>query len=108
MSNPTHGIPYNTKLQLYAEQGKGAITIIVCLVWSSVLLTHHTPCCTTMLRSGGFNGVSRLSTCEKWNAQRNSWTPIAEMYSPRSNYAIEVCYVRTNIQVKPTICIYGM
>lgn len=41
-------------------------------------------------RPGGFNGVSRMSSGEKYNPGTNTWTPIPEMYSPRSNFAIEV------------------
>lgn len=47
------------------------------------------------LFTGGFNGVSRMSTGEKWDPRRNTWTPIAEMYNPRSNYAIEVNMIYT-------------
>lgn len=40
--------------------------------------------------AGGFNGISRMCSGEKFNPQTNSWTPIPDMYNPRSNFAIEV------------------
>lgn len=39
---------------------------------------------------GGFNGINRLSTCEKFNPESNAWTFIPEMYRMRSNFAAEI------------------
>ena len=39
---------------------------------------------------GGFNGITRMNNGEKYNPLTNQWTTIAEMYSPRSNFGIEV------------------
>lgn len=39
---------------------------------------------------GGFNGTARLNTGERYNPVMNSWRPIADMFHPRSNFAIEV------------------
>ena len=37
---------------------------------------------------GGFNGFNRLNTAEKYDPQNpGEWTPIADMSSPRSNFA---------------------
>ena len=39
---------------------------------------------------GGFNGVTRLSTGERYNPTMNTWRPITDMFHPRSNFAVEV------------------
>ena len=39
---------------------------------------------------GGFNGTARLNTGERYNPAMNAWRPIADMFHPRSNFAIEV------------------
>jgi len=39
---------------------------------------------------GGFNGISRMNTGERYNPLTNSWSALPDMYSPRSNFAIEV------------------
>ena len=39
---------------------------------------------------GGFNGITRMNNGEKWDPARNTWIGVAEMYSPRSNFGIEV------------------
>lgn len=39
---------------------------------------------------GGFNGITRMNTGERYCPQTRQWTPIPEMYSPRSNFATEV------------------
>lgn len=39
---------------------------------------------------GGFNGVSRLNTGEKYSPSAASWSTVAEMNSARSNFAMEV------------------
>ena len=39
---------------------------------------------------GGFNGITRMNTGERYCPVRNTWSTIPEMYSPRSNFAIEV------------------
>jgi len=39
---------------------------------------------------GGFNGITRMNNGEKYNPVTNSWSNITEMYSPRSNFGIEV------------------
>lgn len=41
---------------------------------------------------GGFNGISRMNTGEKYNPIKDSWTSVPEMTSPRSNFAIEVSF----------------
>ncbi|UYV74625.1 KLHL10 [Cordylochernes scorpioides] len=38
---------------------------------------------------GGFNGMSRLASGERYNPRTNSWAPIPEMASRRSNFAME-------------------
>lgn len=40
--------------------------------------------------SGGFNGVSRMNTGEKYSPETNQWTPVPDMYTTRSNFAVEV------------------
>lgn len=42
------------------------------------------------LIKGGFNGISRMCSGEKYNPATNSWSHIPDMYNPRSNFAIEV------------------
>ena len=39
---------------------------------------------------GGFNGITRMNSGERYNPLNNTWTNIMEMYSPRSNFGIEV------------------
>lgn len=39
---------------------------------------------------GGYNGLSRLSTCEVYSPQTHFWATIRDMISPRSNFGIEV------------------
>ena len=39
---------------------------------------------------GGFNGITRMNNGERYNIDTNQWQNIAEMYSPRSNFGIEV------------------
>jgi kelch-like protein 10 len=39
---------------------------------------------------GGFNGMTRMNTGEKYCPKSNSWKTIPEMFNPRSNFAIEV------------------
>lgn len=45
---------------------------------------------TTIYAVGGFNGVSRLNTIERYNMKSNTWEPGPEMSTARSNFAIEV------------------
>jgi kelch-like protein 10 len=40
--------------------------------------------------AGGFNGVSRLCSGEKYDPEINAWMQIPDMYNPRSNFGIEV------------------
>ena len=46
---------------------------------------------------GGFNGITRMNNGERYNPTSNSWAGIAEMYSPRSNFGIEVRKQSPNI-----------
>lgn len=39
---------------------------------------------------GGFNGISRMCSGEKYKPSTNTWSHIPDMYNPRSNFAIEV------------------
>lgn len=39
---------------------------------------------------GGYNGLTRLSTCESYSPQNFFWASIHDMISPRSNFGIEV------------------
>lgn len=39
---------------------------------------------------GGFNGITRMNTGEKYSPAANVWQTIPEMYNPRSNFAVEV------------------
>ena len=41
---------------------------------------------------GGFNGITRMNSAERYSVRTNQWTSIPEMYNPRSNFAIEVKY----------------
>lgn len=45
---------------------------------------------------GGFNGITRMNTGERYNPATNSWQTLPDMDSPRSNFALEV----TEISVK--------
>jgi kelch-like protein 10 len=40
---------------------------------------------------GGFDGVTRMISGEKYNPKTKTWNAINSMYTPRSNFAIEVC-----------------
>lgn len=44
---------------------------------------------------GGFNGITRMNTGEKYCPKANRWKTIPEMFNPRSNFAIEV-YLAAN------------
>lgn len=39
---------------------------------------------------GGYNGLSRLSTCESYSPHTFFWAPAHDMISPRSNFGVEV------------------
>lgn len=39
---------------------------------------------------GGFDGQSRLSSCERYDPSTNEWTNILDMIHQRSNFGIEV------------------
>jgi len=39
---------------------------------------------------GGFNGTSRMTSGEKFDPERNTWTTLPDMRTPRSNSGIEV------------------
>lgn len=39
---------------------------------------------------GGYNGIERLSTCERYDLRTREWTPLPQMYCPRSNFGVEV------------------
>lgn len=39
---------------------------------------------------GGFNGSSRLKTCEKYSPTTNQWSNVPDMTYERSNFAIEI------------------
>ncbi|KAH9635551.1 hypothetical protein HF086_003165 [Spodoptera exigua] len=39
---------------------------------------------------GGFNGISRMCSGEVYDPASNTWSPVPDMYNPRSNFAIEV------------------
>lgn len=43
---------------------------------------------------GGFNGITRMNTGERYSPETRSWTTIPEMFSPRSNFAIGVSSTR--------------
>jgi len=38
----------------------------------------------------GFNGITRMSSVEKYNPVDNLWIPVPDMYNQRSNFAVEV------------------
>jgi hypothetical protein len=42
------------------------------------------------LSTGGFDGVTRTNTVEKYSPSDRTWTPIPDMYNTRSNFGIEV------------------
>ena len=44
---------------------------------------------------GGYDGVGRLSSCEKYNFTTNQWTLLANMECPRSSFA--TCVFDTKI-----------
>ena len=50
---------------------------------------------------GGFNGITRMNSAERYSASTNQWTSITEMYNPRSNFAIEVSGVLINRYAAP-------
>jgi len=63
-----------------------------------------TPLCFSDARNhiyaqGGFNGITRMNTGERYNPETNSWQSIPDMYSPRSNFAIEVSYVPSFLSI---------
>ena len=39
---------------------------------------------------GGFKGITRMNNGERYDPHTNTWTMLGEMYSPRSNFGIEV------------------
>lgn len=39
---------------------------------------------------GGYNGQSRLNSCEIFSPSNNYWAPMQPMNSPRSNFGVEV------------------
>jgi len=39
---------------------------------------------------GGFNGVTRMNSGERFCPRTRQWADIPEMYSPRSNFATEI------------------
>lgn len=39
---------------------------------------------------GGYNGMFRLSTCEKYDPKTRRWIRIPDMYTPRSNFGVAV------------------
>lgn len=39
---------------------------------------------------GGYNGLSRLSSCESYNPETLFWSHVSDMLSTRSNFGIEV------------------
>lgn len=43
-----------------------------------------------VLLPGGFNGVSRMNSGERYFPEANQWHPMPDMYTTRSNFAIEV------------------
>lgn len=55
---------------------------------SGVSLVAHE---NTLFALGGFNGYTRLTTCEKYcPATASGWTETSDMLSPRSNFATVV------------------
>lgn len=39
---------------------------------------------------GGFNGLSRMNSGEKFDPTTSLWSPVVDMHNPRSNFAIEI------------------
>lgn len=39
---------------------------------------------------GGFNGISRMNTGERYDFGSRAWTSIKPMYNPRSNFGLEI------------------
>ena len=39
---------------------------------------------------GGFNGITRMNSAERYNPETQVWSTIPEMFSPRSNFAVGV------------------
>jgi len=39
---------------------------------------------------GGFNGLSRMNSGERFDPATGRWTPVVDMSNPRSNFAVEV------------------
>lgn len=39
---------------------------------------------------GGFNGISRMNTGERYDVDNRAWTSIKPMYNPRSNFGLEI------------------
>lgn len=39
---------------------------------------------------GGFNGLTRMNTGERYDPETKLWSSIREMYHPRSNFGIEI------------------
>jgi len=39
---------------------------------------------------GGFNGLVRMNSSEKFDPTTNRWSWVVDMYNPRSNFAVEV------------------
>lgn len=39
---------------------------------------------------GGFNGLSRMKTAEKYDPSKKTWTYIKDMFNPRSNFGLEI------------------
>lgn len=44
----------------------------------------------TLYALGGFNGIIRMRSAEKYDPKTGQWTNIAEMNTPRSNFTVEV------------------
>lgn len=43
-----------------------------------------------MYAIGGYNGISRLNSCEYYKPGTLFWSQIHDMISPRSNFGIEI------------------
>ena len=45
---------------------------------------------------GGFNGITRMNSAERYCPETQLWATVPEMFSPRSNFAVGVrcvgCY----------------
>lgn len=39
---------------------------------------------------GGFNGSTRMNSCERYDSRTNTWTSVSDMFNPRSNFAVQV------------------